>query len=364
MLELLPSLLIALAMSVLLHLALIRPAVWLGLVDVPQGRKSHHGMTPLIGGLAMFCAYSLSLAPSGLLGGDLVMVLVGAALLVSCGLLDDFFFLTPVCKLLVQIGAALIIVVSAGGTIDHLGLGWMLHEQVGSLIAMVLTLVFMVGGMNAFNMMDGADGLAGGVALIAAGWLALAGALSGRVTEVAGLVPLGAVVLGFLAFNARYAGRRQASVFMGDSGSLLLGCLLTAFAARLCHGGAEGVPFVALLWVFALPMIDAGSVVLRRVAAGRNPLHSDSCHLHHLCRREGWTVERTVGGVWLVSAVLGGIGVLGWSAGLSDAVLLLGLAVPVLLHLWFVRRCTTGWGPFRFWQGGLRLLRKAETHEG
>ena len=259
-------------------------------------------------------------------------------------------FLTPICKLFVQIGTALMIILITGGAIDNLGLGLMLYDQGASLIALALTISFLVGAMNAFNMMDGADGLAGGVALIAAGWLALAGVLSGQRTDAAALLLLAAVILGFLAFNARLGGRRHAMVFMGDSGSVMLGCLVAAFAARLCRGGPDGIPFVALLWVFALPAIDAGSVIVRRIVAGSSPLRSDCRHLHHLCQREGWSVRRTVGGLCFVSTLLGGIGVLGWWARLPDLVLLIGLAVPALLHLWFVRRCTVLGPASRSWQ--------------
>lgn len=357
------SFLIALGVSILLHLGLIKPSVWFGLVDIPQGRKSHRGAIPLIGGLAMFCAYSLSLSLTGMLNEDLIILLVGAAILVFCGLLDDFFFLTPISKLLVQISVALIVVLSTGATINNLGLGWLLHDQGASLIAIALTLGFLVGSMNTLNMMDGADGLAGGLALIAAGWLALATLLSGQGTEAVALTLLAAVILGFLAFNARIGGRRRASVFMGDSGSLMLGCLLAAFAARLCDGGSDSVPFVALLWVFALPAIDAGSVIVRRIVAGNSPLRSDRRHIHQLCLREGWLVEWTVGGLWFVSAVLGGVGVLGWQAGVPDSILLIGLGVPALLHIWFVRHSTKLSATFQSWISGLRLSRKAETRE-
>jgi UDP-GlcNAc:undecaprenyl-phosphate GlcNAc-1-phosphate transferase len=361
--ELLHIVLIALSMSVLFHLALIKPAVWLGLVDIPQGRKTHQGAIPLIGGLAMFGAYSLSLALTGLLERDLVVLLVAAGLLVSCGLLDDFFFLTPAFKLFVQMSTALIIILITGGTINNLGLGWLLHDQAGSFTAVLLTLSFLVGGMNAFNMMDGTDGLAGGLALISSGWLALAGALSGQDTEAISLTLLGAVVLGFLAFNARCAGRRQAMVFMGDAGSLMLGCLLAAFATRLCLGGTDSVPFVALLWVFALPAIDASSVIIRRIAAGGSPLRSDRRHIHQLCQLEGWSVERTVAGLWSVSALLGGVGVLGWRSGVPDVILLMGLGVPALLHLWFVHHRAKPSVPLLSWQGGLRRSRQAEIPE-
>jgi UDP-GlcNAc:undecaprenyl-phosphate/decaprenyl-phosphate GlcNAc-1-phosphate transferase len=357
---LLPALLIAALVSVLFHLALIRPAVWLGLVDIPQGRKAHRGAIPLIGGLAMFCSYSLTLALIGLLDRDIVVLLVGAALLVSCGLLDDFFFLTPISKLFVQAGTALMIILTTGGTINNLGLGWLLHDEAGPLIAVLLTVSFLVGGMNAFNMMDGADGLAGGLALISSGWLALAAALSGQTTGAIALMLLGAVILGFLSFNARCAGRRQAVVFMGDAGSLMLGCLLAAFAARLCRGGTESVPFVVLLWVFVLPAIDAGSVIIRRIAAGDNPFRSDRRHIHQLCQLEGWSVESTVGSLWAASALLGGVGVLGWRAGVPDVILLIGLAVPALLHLWFICQTTKLAATLVSWRGGLRRSRKAE----
>jgi UDP-GlcNAc:undecaprenyl-phosphate GlcNAc-1-phosphate transferase len=360
--EILFSFLIALSVSILLHLAFIKPAAWIGLVDIPQGRTSPRGAMPLIGGVAMFCAYSLSLALVGLFDGNLIMLLIGATILVFFGLLDDFFFLNPMSKLFVQVSVALIIILSTGATIDNLDLGWPLPGQDASLFALGLTLSFLVGSMNAFNMMDGADGLAGGVALFAAGWLALAGFLSGQATEAAALVILVAIILGFLAFNARFAGRRQASVFMGDSGSVMLGCLLAAFAVRLCQEGPDGVPFVALLWVFALPAIDAGSVIVRRIAAGGSPMRADGRHIHWICQREGWSVERTVGGLWLASALLGGVGVLGWRAGVPEPVLLMGLSVPVLLHVWFLRHSTK---PARSLskKGNVLLAREAEPRE-
>jgi UDP-GlcNAc:undecaprenyl-phosphate/decaprenyl-phosphate GlcNAc-1-phosphate transferase len=361
--EVLFSFLIALGISILLHLALMKPGVWIGLVDIPQGRKAHRGAIPLIGGLAMFLAYSLSLTVIGLLNVNLAMLLAGGAILVFFGLLDDFFFLTPITKLFVQISVALMIILSTGSIISNLGLGWMLHDRGTSLLALGLTLSFLVGSMNAFNMMDGADGLAGGLALIAAGWLALAGILSGQTMEAVALMLLAAVVLGFLAFNARFAGRCQASVFMGDSGSVMLGCFLAAFAARLCGNGSDGVPFVALLWVFALPAIDAGSVIVRRIAAGGSPLRSDCRHIHLICRGEGWSVERTVGGLWLVSALLGGAGVLGWWAGVPDAILLIGLGVPVLLHVWFLRHSAQHSGIFLSRGSDMRLARKAGVRE-
>lgn len=361
--EFLPGFLIALGMSILLHLALMKPAVKIGLVDIPQGRKSHRGAIPLIGGLAMFCAFSLSLPLIGLLDGDLIALAIGAAILVSFGLLDDFFFMHPTGKLCVQISVALIVILPTGATINDLGLGWLLHEPIGALIAIALTLSFLVGTMNIFNMMDGADGLAGGLALIAAGWLALAGVLSGQTTEAVALLLLAAVILGFLAFNARLLGRRQAAVFMGDSGSMMLGCLLAGFAARLCQGGTDSVPLVALLWVFALPAIDAGSVIVRRIAAGGSPLRSDCRHIHLICRREGWSVQWTVGSLWIVSALLGGVGVLGWHAGMPEFVLLVGLGIPALVHVWFVRNSATLSAIFQSWNSGLRLSRKAETRE-
>jgi UDP-GlcNAc:undecaprenyl-phosphate GlcNAc-1-phosphate transferase len=234
----------------------------------------------------------------------------------------------------------LMVILIGGATIGNVGLGWQFRDQDASLFAVGLTLFFLLGSMNAFNMMDGADGLAGGLALIAAGWLALAGVLSGQATEAVALMLLAAVILGFLAFNARFAGRSHASVFMGDSGSVMLGCLLAAFAARLCGGASDGVPLVALLWVFALPAVDAGSVIVRRITAGGSPLRADCRHIHLICQREGWSVEGTVGGLWLASALLGGAGVLGWRAGVPEPILLIGLVMPVLLHVCFLRYIT------------------------
>jgi UDP-GlcNAc:undecaprenyl-phosphate GlcNAc-1-phosphate transferase len=331
---------LALAVSVLLHLVLRKPAFSVGLIDIPQGRKAHQTAVPLIGGLAMFAAYLVSmvlLTP----GGDVVVLLACAALLVCCGLVDDLLFLTPLCKLVLQALAAVILIGGAGEVICWIG--WTMHLAGlhGSIAGIALTLLFLVGMTNAINMMDGADGLGGGIALIAAAWLALAAALAGRAEEAACLVLLAAVIVGFLVFNARFAGRRQAAVFMGDAGSLMLGFLLAAFASRLCQRSSPSIPLVALLYVFALPIIDAASVILRRLAAGNTPLHGDSSHLHQLCRRVGWSEERTVNTLLSIAALLGGGGVLGWYAGVPDGFLALGLVLAALLHTAFVRHCST-----------------------
>jgi UDP-GlcNAc:undecaprenyl-phosphate/decaprenyl-phosphate GlcNAc-1-phosphate transferase len=124
-------------------------------------------------------------------------------------------------------------------------------------------------------------------------------------------------------------------VFLGDAGSMMLGAVLAFLAIGLSQHDGERLSPVAVLWICAVPIIDTASLAIRRLAAGRNPFSSDRQHLHHLMLDAGLTVSQVVATLSAISAILGGIGVLGWYLGVPDAAMMVSYLLPVSAHIWF-----------------------------
>ncbi|MCC5859612.1 MAG: undecaprenyl/decaprenyl-phosphate alpha-N-acetylglucosaminyl 1-phosphate transferase [Ectothiorhodospiraceae bacterium] len=326
----------AFAVSLLTLPLLSRLAHMYGLVDEPGGRKRHQGNVPLIGGLAIFLAFLIVLPFAGG-GGALHPALVtGMLVLVVFGALDDHRDLSSGVKLAFQILAGVLVVSWGGLAVWELGT----YPGIGVLElgtwAVPFTLLVVVGFINAMNMMDGIDGLAGGIALSIFFWLGViavlaTGAVPGPLAMIAG------GVLAFLLFNVRHRWMPRARAFLGDCGSMMLGFVAAWFAIALA--GLEHTPVspVAFAWVLALPVMDTVSLMVRRLSKGRSPFTADREHLHHIFLRAGFSVQETAAFLTSVSVLLGGVGVLASLAGVPDVLLLTGLMVLGLLHVVFVR---------------------------
>lgn len=324
----------AFLVSVALTLAMGKLALRVGLVDIPTARKNHEGQVPLTG-TALFLAFIAASMMLDKLPVGFVGFLLGLTLLVLLGLADDLFDIRAAVKLMIQIVAVALMVLPGGMLVENLGplVGdrpLLLHQW-----AAPLTIIGVVGMINAVNMIDGVDGLAGSLSLMALFWFAIAAGIVGLHTELLLAVTLAFCIVGFLVFNLRHRWRKRASVFLGDAGSTMLGAVLAYLAVRLSQQQGETLSPIAALWICAVPIIDTVSLAIRRLLAGRSPFAADRRHLHHLLLQSGLTVNQVVMTLVSVSAVCGGIGVLGWYFGLPDNVLLLGFAGPVALHSWF-----------------------------
>jgi UDP-GlcNAc:undecaprenyl-phosphate GlcNAc-1-phosphate transferase len=313
----------------------------MGLVDRPSGRKAHVGQVPVVGGLAIFLGILfaiLSLGGAALERWDLI---AGLFVLVVTGVFDDRFDLHPLRKMAAQVFAAGMLILPHDLTLE-LGALTIAPSAALSPLALPVTIVFVVGVINAFNMIDGLDGLAGGIAASAFAWLALVAAMAGRDGDLAVLLIFLSATLGFLIFNMRHPWCRKARVFMGDSGSMMLGAAIAYFI--LAESGSRTAPYAAhwpaLLWLVALPCIDTGSLIVRRLRAGRNPMGADRWHLHHLLLDSGLSVSATTGWMVAISAVMGGIGVAGLLLGVPDVIMIAGLILPLVAHTAFVLRTT------------------------
>ena len=293
-----------------------RGSTVLGLVDAPGGRKVHTQSVPRLGGVAVVVAAALALAivPAFLAEprepetwAAIQPFIVGGVLIFLVGLVDDVRGLGAAPKLLVEVLAAAIMM-AAGLLIERvtvLGHTWMLGW-----LAYPVTAAWLVGVTNAFNLIDGVDGLAPGIA-------ALAGAACGAILIVRGhtaeamlLAAFVGAMLGFLVYNFE-----PASIFLGDSGSLVAGFLLAATAIAGWQKGATALASAVPLLIFALPLADAASTLVRRLLARpdsgrslstivRQVVEPDREHIHHRLLGLGWSVRRTVLILYGVTAVL------------------------------------------------------------
>lgn len=327
------------AASVLLQAQFRAKARIIGLVDVPMGRKRHGGMPAVTGGVALFIVLTAALLTVAPYKATIFLPMLALGMLVLCGMLDDMFHVPAKQKLLVEIVAA-IVMLAAGDAllagIDHL-------PVVGSVtlgpLALPISVLLVVGFINAFNMIDGMDGLAGGTALIALVWLAVATLVSGDSRHL--LIVIGAalpVLAGFLAFNIRHPWHGRASIFLGDAGSMLLGGLLAWLALSLANAPVVPVPLVTILWIVGVPLTDCLVVIIRRALRGHNPMKADRTHLHHYLSGAGLSVEQTVVALLAANVATGATGIIGWVMGVPEEAMLAGLLLLPALEL-----AVTGW---------------------
>lgn len=327
--------------TLLLVQMLRKAAPQIGLVDKPGGRKHHKQAIPVVGGLAMFIGFTLAIWALGQPLQDHYGLLAGMALLVVVGMLDDRYDVSARSRLLVQI-AAVVLMISHGDVALY---------QLGNLLGhgdiqlhrwtVPFTIFVVVGIINAFNMADGTDGLAGGLSLISAVWLIIVALLSGAYPEtVMLLLVLVAAIMGFLHFNLRHPWRKRAVVFMGDAGSMMLGFVLAWFAIELCQGERPAMSPITAAWILGLPMLDTVCIMLRRILKGRSPFAADREHLHHILLLAGYSDAKTVAILLRASAGLGAVGVAGLLLGVPDVVMfyafvgLFGLYCFAMSHAW------------------------------
>ncbi len=277
----------------------VMPAVrWVaphvGLMDQPSARKIHARPMPLVGGVAIYVAFIVSLIVLGDKSyvREVVSIFAGATLCSFMGLWDDRTGLSPLVKLLLQVLAASILLISGVRT----QLPWL-----GPLNG-AITLLWVVGITNAFNLLDNMDGLAGGVGAVASAFFLLLAAMNRQYlvgTLAAGL--LGACV-GFLVYNVN-----PASVFMGDSGSLFLGFVLASVGLKLRFAGQPTTfSWMIPVVVLGLPIFDTTLVTISRLRRGLNPLTTPGTdHTSHRLVRMGYTRREAVLILHLASGALG-----------------------------------------------------------
>lgn len=284
----------AMVLSVVLVFFLKPLAPSVGLIDAPCVRKRHDGAIPLIGGVVIFLtlAVSVSVFHFWQTRDAYGVILLGLPLLLI-GAIDDRMGLSARLRFIVEILCVLAAIQWFGIRLDSVG---MLLPGVAfnlGIMAVPLTVFGLVGVINAFNMTDGVDGLAGGLAFLIFGAMAVL-AYRESADIALQLMSFSAALFGFLLFNSRFFGRARAAIFMGDAGTLFLGFAIGWYLISLSQGANAVITPVAALWLFAVPLFDTVSVMTRRILRGQSPFSADREHLHHIFLLAGFGVNGAV----------------------------------------------------------------------
>lgn len=249
----------------------MRLALATGLVDRPGGYKQHARTTPYLGGLAVIAAISLALVTFGVFDTRFGALLIWALVLLAVGTLDDKRSLNPSVRLAIEAVAAY--------ALWHYGLGWAIFDS--EVLNVALTIVWVVGLVNAFNLMDNMDGAASTVAGVSAAGLAALGVIHGDIALALIGVAIAGACLGFLRFNLA----KPARVFLGDGGSMPIGFIVAG--AVMAAPGTSAVGWSAVLAmvpIVGLPILDTTLVVISRRRGGRPVLSGGRDHLTHRLR--------------------------------------------------------------------------------
>ena len=272
-------------------------------VDVPKdGRRMHDHPIPRMGGLAIFLGFLLSVVLFSDITRQVRGILLGSVLIVACGAIDDVVNLRAWIKLLVQIAAAVIAVAhdvvieffsnpNIFSDNELLFLGW---------LAIPVTVLWIVGITNSVNLIDGLDGLAVGVSTIASTTMFVVALLVSEGDVALLLAALMGACLGFMPYNLN-----PARIFMGDTGSLLLGYVLSTVSVVGMFKTYALVTFVVPILALFLPLFDTVCAFFRRILRGQSPMHPDRGHLHHRLIDMGLSQKQAVAILYSLSAILG-----------------------------------------------------------
>lgn len=304
----------ALVLTLLLAPYLSRLAIAYGYVDKPNARKVHNRPMPRIGGVAIFIAFYVTLVlvavlfPRQLdrliiLDHRNLLLILGSLVAFGVGLADDFKGLRARRKLAFQIVAAGLAYMG-GIRVETIGFYNLFQLELGWLSPFV-TMFWIVLVINAYNLIDGLDGLAGGVGIIACGFLAYVCVVRGQLVGLVFMTVISGGLLGFLRYNFY-----PATMFMGDGGSYFLGYLLGTISAYCAMSNSATLSTLIPMLVVALPIIDVTMATLRRFIHGRGIFTPDKQHFHHMLLRLGLSHRNAVIVLYVVTLLLSGCALL------------------------------------------------------
>ncbi|MBI4720301.1 MAG: undecaprenyl/decaprenyl-phosphate alpha-N-acetylglucosaminyl 1-phosphate transferase [Chitinivibrionia bacterium] len=298
----------------------------------PNGRRVHASAIPHLGGIGITCGILASLAAYEFLVEDSVFlfarVVPGISLIIILGLLDDILSLKALQKLTVQILAAFVLVFS----------GFKLVAGVPAIdgVAVYATLastIFMVGVSNSMNLIDGHDGLAAGLCFISSAAFAVVAALAEAPDALLLSLATGGACLAFLIYNFP-----PAKIFMGDTGSMLLGICLALISCSLTAAKPSLYTFFAVFFILGIPMLDTMLAIARRLIL-RVPLFGADCmHIHHTLVSFGVSERQTLVLLYGMQAVFSFVGIFAVQGHLFSVIL--GTAILLVLFVVFLRWMT------------------------
>lgn len=297
-----------------------RWAQTLGAMDAPDARKVHKSPIPRMGGLAIYLGFIIAVVATMHLTFEMVGMLIGATIIVAVGIADDIYQLDAKVKLLGQILAAAVLVMF------DVRIAWIINPFGDYIyleyLSIPFTIFWVVSLTNVVNLIDGLDGLAAGVSIIASATVILVALKQGFYPVAILTAAVAGSTLGFIKYNFN-----PAVIFMGDTGSMFLGYILAAIsifgAVKTATTIALLVPAIAL----GLPIMDTAFAIMRRYSNGKPIFQPDKGHFHHRLLAMGFTQKQAVLLMYCISAVLGLSAILLSEATFTMAAVIIGVII-------------------------------------
>ncbi|QUG40774.1 undecaprenyl/decaprenyl-phosphate alpha-N-acetylglucosaminyl 1-phosphate transferase [Psychrobacillus sp. INOP01] len=311
------TLVLAFVASVLFTPLVKKLAFRVGAVDKPNYRKVHAKIMPRLGGLAIFLSFVVAFVVYRPDGQHDKAMLLGALIIIITGALDDMFEITAKAKLLGQLLAAASVAIYGGLQIEFITIPFIDYQLQFGYFAIPLTILWIIAITNAINLIDGLDGLAAGVSTIALLTLSGMAIIMGTPFVAAMAAILAASTLGFLVFNFY-----PAKIFMGDTGALFLGYMISVLALL----GFKGITMFALIIpiiMLGVPISDTFFAIVRRYRSKQPLMAPDKSHLHHCLLNAGFTHRQTVLIIYSIAAMFGIAALIFSQATMWGAILLL-----------------------------------------
>ncbi|MEI6894716.1 MAG: UDP-N-acetylglucosamine--undecaprenyl-phosphate N-acetylglucosaminephosphotransferase [Colwellia sp.] len=320
-------------------------ALEIGLVDKPSERKQHAGHIPLIGGISMFLAVlaaSLLWLPNTL---ELRMYLIASAMMVFIGALDDKFDLRVRVRLIGQIIIASLMIYGVGGYIYNLGNLFGFGDVTLGPLGILFTYLGIIVVINAYNMIDGIDGLIGSLSINTFTSIAILFIMSGKSGYISYPLILATATLPYLMYNLglfeKFFNKETQKIFMGDAGSMFVGLSVIWLLIMGTQGEYASFRPVTALWICAIPLMDLLAIVMRRYKNGKSPFKPDRDHLHHIIQKAGLTSRQALVVISTTALVMSLIGLVGEYFYVAESIMLIGFLVMFVLYVVVIKKITT-----------------------
>lgn len=298
-------------------------------IDIPKDeRRVHKKPIPLLGGVAIFISFIIGvMLQKNKLDLSDIGIILGAIIILIGGVLDDLRDIKPIYKLLFQLSGTIVLIIF-GVKIDSVTNPFYSNKLFLNLhyFSVPLTILWIIGVTNAFNLIDGLDGLSAGIGFIASTTLFIISVLNYRYETATLTAILSGALLGFIPFNFN-----PASIFLGDAGAQLIGFLLAAISIEGAIKSATAFSLAVPILAFGLPIYDTIFAMIRRKINGKPIMQGDKGHLHHRLLNLGLSQRQAVLIMYAISCVLGSVSIIAMKLSSQRSYFLMASVIVVIV---------------------------------